>query len=118
MKKSILALALIAAAVGSGHAQSDSDRGWSYFMVRSHLTITLKQDGAELATMTFPASTYVSISDGTATHEPNTFHGNVEIRGRLKSEKTTGSAASIMRDAPLILKASDVDALVKNDVAP
>jgi hypothetical protein len=115
LKELALVVAFVAGAVGSGGAQTDSDPRWNYFAVRSRLIVTIKQDGAELATLTFPASTFVSVSDGTATSQRNAFHGNVEVRGRLKSEKTTGSAADIMRNAPLILKATDVNVQVKND---
>ena len=121
LKRMALLLTLILGSVGLQGAQAPIEHGdsrWSYVLARSPMTLTLTQQGVELARVTFPSGTAVAISDGHPhpSSRWNELQGTIEVRAKLEADMKSGSAAFNFNEVPLILRAQGVQArMQKND---
>jgi hypothetical protein len=121
LRRMVLFLTLILGSVAVRGAQAPiehSDSRWTYIIVRSPTTLTVTQDGAELAKVIFASGTTVALSDGKPhpSSRWNGLQGTVEVRAKREADMKPGSAALNFNEVPLILRAQGVEArMQRND---
>jgi hypothetical protein len=120
--KLIVVLAFVVVAAGHTNAQpAPADPRWSYFVVGSAMTVTIKKGAEELATINFPRGVHVAVSDGTPAQvrgaRPggyNLYQGTVEVYAKLPADVQPGEASATMRNSTFALKVEGVEVRVVN----